>query len=557
MIDEIPSEPGDDPLPFAGEADLSALPWSHIVVQFREDADRSLELVPNLAVVGLDDPRLPVEVPTGPGSCVLALGQGAMRAAGELRGVGVEQVFGRQLPPGCQFLSQFLEERAAAVEYFGGGDHLREVLEAWNGGAHLLEVSPSLHPDLQRPLPTLQVFSLSDMAAIERRAEIVSELILDDSLNVLIAPPKSFKTVIGDNLCIAVADDTSWLGRKVKKPGLVIDWALEGLAGKPDRYRAQIGLRRFNDPKDPIHRRLFLLREMPDITNTSGQDMVLRTIDKLTKDMGERLSLLKIDTLARGMSRCGRDENSTKDMGAFVAGLDRIRAEYPCAQEVVHHTGKNGIVERGSTALAGAADLLMFCKKEAKLTAKVWVRDARDIEEGDGWTVTFAPTVVGTKDDGTEATSVRIDAVHVSSPPVGPTLGPGAASEVSVLHALEPAGERRLTREELCEATGLSASAIDATYHRLVSKSDISRAKAGKAWVYFRTNCRATVGQLPGGSDGRQLPREHLGAPQLAGVTAPSLEGPHPTVAGRQVGQDDGIPEQPRKRRRRTEGGGA
>ena len=42
-------------------------------------------------------------------------------------------------------------------------------------------------------------------------------------------------------------------------------------------------------------------------------------------------------------------------MGAFVAGLDRIRAEYPCAQEVVHHTGKNGIVERGSTALAGAA----------------------------------------------------------------------------------------------------------------------------------------------------------------------------------------------------------
>jgi predicted transcriptional regulator len=59
----------------------------------------------------------------------------------------------------------------------------------------------------------------------------------------------------------------------------------------------------------------------------------------------------------------GGDENSAKDVGKAIAGADRLRQEFGCAVLLVHHTGKNGDQERGSSALRAAADAML------KLTA--------------------------------------------------------------------------------------------------------------------------------------------------------------------------------------------
>ena len=63
--------------------------------------------------------------------------------------------------------------------------------------------------------------------------------------------------------------------------------------------------------------------------------------------------LVAIDTLARSMRG---DENSARDMGAFVASCDMIREATGAACLVVHHTNKNGTAERGSSSLRAAAD---------------------------------------------------------------------------------------------------------------------------------------------------------------------------------------------------------
>lgn len=63
-----------------------------------------------------------------------------------------------------------------------------------------------------------------------------------------------------------------------------------------------------------------------------------------------------IDTLARCFDG---DENSAKDMGAFVRACDRIRTELQTAVMVVHHSGKGAGGERGSSALRGAADAMI------------------------------------------------------------------------------------------------------------------------------------------------------------------------------------------------------
>jgi predicted transcriptional regulator len=64
--------------------------------------------------------------------------------------------------------------------------------------------------------------------------------------------------------------------------------------------------------------------------------------------------LIVIDTLARCM--IGGDENSAQDMGLFVAACDRVRAATGATVLAVHHTGKSGASERGSSALRAACD---------------------------------------------------------------------------------------------------------------------------------------------------------------------------------------------------------
>lgn len=67
--------------------------------------------------------------------------------------------------------------------------------------------------------------------------------------------------------------------------------------------------------------------------------------------------MIVIDTLARCMP--GADENSAKDMGLAVGNLDIVRRATGAAILIVHHTGKNGGDERGSTALRGACSTMI------------------------------------------------------------------------------------------------------------------------------------------------------------------------------------------------------
>ena len=62
-----------------------------------------------------------------------------------------------------------------------------------------------------------------------------------------------------------------------------------------------------------------------------------------------------IDTLARAMA--GMEENSAKDMGAAIAGMETISSALDCAVTVIHHSGKDtSRGERGSNSLRGAAE---------------------------------------------------------------------------------------------------------------------------------------------------------------------------------------------------------
>lgn len=72
--------------------------------------------------------------------------------------------------------------------------------------------------------------------------------------------------------------------------------------------------------------------------------------------------LIIIDTLAHSM--LPGDENNTRDMGLFLKAAKRIQKESQCAVILVHHTGKEGRAERGSSALRGASDVMIRLSDE-------------------------------------------------------------------------------------------------------------------------------------------------------------------------------------------------
>ena len=74
-------------------------------------------------------------------------------------------------------------------------------------------------------------------------------------------------------------------------------------------------------------------------------------------------ALIIIDTLARCF--VGGDENSARDMGLFIHGVEAVKRATGAAVLVVHHTGKNERSgARGSSALMGAADTMISCGGE-------------------------------------------------------------------------------------------------------------------------------------------------------------------------------------------------
>ena len=302
----------------------------------------------------------------------------------------------------------------------------------------------------------LHALSLSDLAAIGSRPQLVDGLLHSDTLVAIVGPQKSYKTVIADSLNVGVADGTTFLGQKILEPGIACDFALEGAGGKPPRYRAQLGVARFNDTNDHVHRRLFLFTDIPDLTTTVGQDQVLRTLEALQKKTGERLRLTKWDTLARCMSRSGLDENNTKDMNSFVGGLDRIRSRLPHTQVIVHHTGVSGR-ERGSTVLSGAVDLLAIVNKTGASEARFTVRDARDIEVPDPWLIHFAPVVVGQYENGRPLTAMRPDSVRSVPAPQQQESGTSAARQ-ALDDLADRVGPDGFTFKEAKEATARAKS---------------------------------------------------------------------------------------------------
>ena len=187
---------------------------------------------------------------------------------------------------------------------------------------------------------------------------LVDGLLTDTGFAMMYGAPGTGKSFLAIDIALSVAHGRDWQGQQVK-PGAVLYIAGEGIGGFSKRWKAWESYHGVKDEPD-----MYLL---PTAVNFREPEDIAKLVATI-EDIGQQFALVIVDTVARAIA--GAEENSSTDMGLFVAACDEIKALTGGALLAVHHAGKDSSKgARGSTALLGAVDTsLMIGKVDETIT---------------------------------------------------------------------------------------------------------------------------------------------------------------------------------------------
>ena len=213
---------------------------------------------------------------------------------------------------------------------------------------------------------------------------LVDGLITDTGFTMMYGAPGTGKSFIAIDIALSVAHGQPWQGQAVKQ-GPVLYIAGEGIGGFGKRWKAWERHHGKVDEPD-----LYLL---PTAVNFREPEDIARLVATI-EDIEQPFSLVIVDTVARAIA--GAEENSSTDMGLFVAACDEIKALTGGALLAVHHAGKDSSRgARGSTALLGAVDTsLMVGKSEDIVVLRTEkMKDAEPLDDINLRMVTVSATI--------------------------------------------------------------------------------------------------------------------------------------------------------------------
>ena len=195
----------------------------------------------------------------------------------------------------------------------------------------------------------------------------------DGTFGEVFGDPGSLKTFIVLSMLLSVASGLPWYGHAVKQ-GPVVYIVGEGRQGVARRLAAWGKHHGVDLAALPF----FMSSAPAALTDPVSAAEVAKTIAEITEQHGPP-AMIAIDTLARNFGP--GDENATKDMGTFVAHLDRYLGN-SCVRIVVHHSGHGDKTRsRGNSALKGAVDFQFCLAKKADGTVEMSNPKMKDAPE--------------------------------------------------------------------------------------------------------------------------------------------------------------------------------
>jgi hypothetical protein len=205
-------------------------------------------------------------------------------------------------------------------------------------------------------------------------ADFVQNLLTAGGASVVYGPSNTGKSFWVLELAASVATGRPFMDSMEVDQGAVIYFALEGIHGARNRIHALRSCGRLG-AESP----LYLCFEPLSLLDQKDVERMIAEIKEVERLDGVPCKLVIIDTLARAMP--GGDENQGKDMGKYVYGKDRIRAETGAHVLSVHHSGKNeDNGARGHSSLRAAMDTeIRVSRPSGGLVSLVTVTKQRDL----------------------------------------------------------------------------------------------------------------------------------------------------------------------------------
>jgi putative DNA primase/helicase len=190
---------------------------------------------------------------------------------------------------------------------------------------------------------------------------LIDGLVELDTIGAIIGASSVGKSFAAISMAASVATGTMFAEKTVQQ-GAVLYLAGEGMNGISRRFSGWEQHTGNQIPQGSIH---VSHRTIP--MDASGASTLLDA----TEDMDQDIKLVVVDTLARHMMG---DENSNREMSAFIAAVDTIREEHGCAVLIIHHTGHSTDKSnraRGASAFYASLDFEFLMKGNKKGTGTI------------------------------------------------------------------------------------------------------------------------------------------------------------------------------------------
>ena len=293
----------------------------------------------------------------------------------------------------------------------------------------------------------LRLYSTVELLRLPPPTYQVDGVIPEGALVGLYGAPGHGKSFVAVDLAMSIGTGTPWLGRPVQK-GFAVYISAEGGAGIGKRVHVWLKEHRLKANQARV---AWLTESVVIGHETESLD---RLFMRLQKEVDEHPSLFVIDTLARCFEG---NENQQEDMGRFIAGVDQMRKEFKSTVVVVHHTGKDGSSERGSTAFRGAVDTMLHVRMPEQGQIVVSCEKQKDDEN-------FADVRLTLRKDEEFNSCVVVNS--------------GAEAENDILGAIKEAGIEGISYsalEEIVVAQGTSRSTFKRRLKALLVEGKVGR----------------------------------------------------------------------------------
>jgi len=213
-------------------------------------------------------------------------------------------------------------------------------------------------PEAKAAMPVFRTLSVDDLDNLPDPEWLVDGILPADALTTVYGAPGSTKSFFALDVACCVASGLPLNGRAVKQ-GVAMYCVGEGLRGLKWRIESW-KLAHPTADFAALEENLIIVPHAVRLLEPNEQSMLLNTAKEISEERDLRLFI--IDTWARSLT--GGDENSAQDAGVAIDVCEKVRTETGASPLVVHHSGADGMRERGSTALRGASDCTLHMQKE-------------------------------------------------------------------------------------------------------------------------------------------------------------------------------------------------